>query len=90
MAKHSLLFRCVLHHQGATSLEEWIDKKDFSVDKPIMAPNWHVPTDEEVKFANELLKLHLESALDDLLKICQSKIHSDPGNNWMFVLNNFL
>lgn len=73
-------YKCVLHHQDATSLEEWIDMKDFSVDKPIMAPNWHVPTDEEVQFANELLKVHLESALDDLLKICQSKIHSDPGN----------
>lgn len=72
--------RCVFHHAAAPALEEWISTKDFTDDKPCLAPTWHVPCAEEVHFANELLKLHLDSALDDLLKICKSKIHSDPGN----------
>ncbi|KAG6411681.1 hypothetical protein SASPL_129765 [Salvia splendens] len=59
---------------------QWVDIKDFSLDKPIMGPKWHVPIEDEISFANELLKLHFESALDDLLTICQSKIHSHPGD----------
>ncbi|KAL0362983.1 UNVERIFIED_CONTAM: Proteasome activator subunit [Sesamum calycinum] len=73
-------YKCVMHHSFDPSLEEWIDTKDFSIDKPVMAPRWHVPVEDEISFANELLKQHFESALDDLLMICQSKIHSDPGN----------
>lgn len=46
-----------------------------------MGPKWHVPTEDEINFANELLSLHFESALDDLLTICQSRIHSDPGTH---------
>ncbi|PHT77454.1 Proteasome activator subunit 4 [Capsicum annuum] len=72
-------YKCVLHHAAAPALEEWISTKDFNEDKPWLAPKWHVPCAEEIHFANELLKLHLDSALDDLLKICKSKIHSDPG-----------
>nr|XP_009762109.1 PREDICTED: proteasome activator subunit 4 isoform X1 [Nicotiana sylvestris] len=72
-------YKCVFHHAAAPALEEWISTKDFTDDKPCLAPTWHVPCAEEVHFANELLKLHLDSALDDLLKICKSKIHSDPG-----------
>lgn len=48
------------------------------------APKWHIPSNEEVQFANELLALHFESALDDILKICQTKMHSDPGNISLF------
>lgn len=44
-----------------------------------MGPKWHVPSDEEIQYANELIELHFKSALDDLLRICQTKIHSDPG-----------
>ncbi|KAK4484733.1 hypothetical protein RD792_007326 [Penstemon davidsonii] len=73
-------YKCVLRHSSAASLEEWIDTKDFSLDKPGITPTWHVPNEEEINFANELLKLHFEFALDDLLTICQSKIHSDPGD----------
>ncbi|KAL8462064.1 hypothetical protein ACS0TY_033224 [Phlomoides rotata] len=73
-------YKCTMHHSFAASLEEWIDTKDFSLDKPEMGPKWHVPTEDEINFANELLSLHFESALDDLLTICQSRIHSDPGD----------
>lgn len=68
-----------MHHSFEASMEEWIDAKDFSLDKPVIGPKWHVPIEDEINFANELLRLHFESALDDLLTICQSKIHSDPG-----------
>lgn len=70
-------------------LEEWISTKDYNSDKPLMGPKWHVPNDEEVQFANELLKLHFHSALDDLLRICQNKIHSDPGNTYSFFSFSF-
>lgn len=73
-------YKCIMHHPFAASLEEWVDTKDFSLDKPEKGPNWHVPTEDEINFANELLRLHFDSALDDLRMICQSKIHSDPGD----------
>lgn len=47
-----------------------------------MGPNWHIPNAKELQFANELLNLHLDSALDDLLKICQTKVYSDTGNGF--------
>lgn len=72
--------KCVLRHSVAASLEEWISTKDFLDDKLPLGPNWHIPCNEEIQFANELLNLHLEGGLDDLGKIWQSKIHSDPGN----------
>ncbi|KAJ8754928.1 hypothetical protein K2173_015440 [Erythroxylum novogranatense] len=72
--------KCIMRHPDATALEEWISTKDYSSDEPLVVPKWHVATDEEVQFANELLILHFESALDDLLRICQNKIHLDAGN----------
>nr|GMC51674.1 proteasome activator subunit 4 [Ipomoea batatas] len=73
-------YKCLLHHSAAPTLEEWISTKDFANDKQWMAPRWHLPCKEEIQFANELLSLHFDSALDDLSRICKSKIHSDPGN----------
>nr|KYP76237.1 Proteasome activator complex subunit 4 [Cajanus cajan] len=72
-------YRCVLSHPDAVALEEWISTKDFSTDERLI-PKWHIPCDEEVHFANELLDIHFKSALDDLLKICQTKIHADQGD----------
>ena len=69
-----------MHHPNASALEEWISSKDHSDNKPLVGPKGHISNAEEVKFANELLDLHLRSALDDLLRICHTKIHSDPGN----------
>ncbi|KAK9269629.1 hypothetical protein L1049_001406 [Liquidambar formosana] len=73
-------YKCISCHPDATALEEWISTKDYSSDEQLMGPSWHVPSDEEVQFANELLNLHFQSALDDLLRICQTKMHSDSGN----------
>jgi hypothetical protein len=42
-------------------------------------PKWHDPSHDELSFANELLQLHFQSALEDLLTICQTKVHSDTG-----------
>lgn len=77
------LLRCVSRHSLSGALEEWISTKDFRFE-PSVGPKWHIPNNEELQFANELLNLHFESALDDLLKICQNKVHSDPGNNLKF------
>ncbi|CAH9135204.1 unnamed protein product [Cuscuta epithymum] len=73
-------YKCLLHHSAAPALEEWISTKDFANDKRLMAPGWHVPCQEEIQFANELLSLHFDSALVELSRICKSKIHSDSGD----------
>ncbi|KAF8409810.1 hypothetical protein HHK36_005889 [Tetracentron sinense] len=72
-------YKCILRHPDAAALEEWISNKDYQNEEPSFGPKWHVPSNNEVMFANELLNLHFQSALDDLLRICQTKIHSDPG-----------
>ncbi|KAG2678329.1 hypothetical protein I3760_12G138800 [Carya illinoinensis] len=73
-------YNCMLRHPGATTLDKWISTKYYSNDELAMAPKWHIPSDDEVQFANELLDLHLQSALDDLYRICQASDDSDPGD----------
>ncbi|GAY37721.1 hypothetical protein CUMW_031230 [Citrus unshiu] len=73
-------YKCVLRHPAAATLEEWISTKNSSDNELLTGPKWHVPSDNEVQFANELLNLHFQSALDDLLRICKTKLHSDSGN----------
>lgn len=74
------LARTILSHPDAAALEDWISTKDYTNGEPVMPPKWHIPSDDEVKFANELLDLHLQSALDDLYRICQARIRSGPGD----------
>ncbi|GAB2279785.1 hypothetical protein Dimus_014424 [Dionaea muscipula] len=73
-------YSCILCHPDAPLLEKWISAKGYSADEPLTAPKWHIPVEEEVSFANELLELHLVSALEELLKICRDKIHTDTGD----------
>lgn len=80
--------RCILSHPDAAVLEEWISTKDYSNDERLI-PKWHIPCDEEVQFANEILDIHFKSALDDLLKICQTKIHADQGNTQSFLSSGY-
>ncbi|KAJ7961002.1 proteasome activator subunit 4-like [Quillaja saponaria] len=72
-------YKCILSHFIVVALEEWISTKDYTDDERLIS-EWHIPCDEELRFANELLDIHFQSALDDLLKICQSKIHTDLGD----------
>ncbi|WOG97891.1 hypothetical protein DCAR_0417232 [Daucus carota subsp. sativus] len=65
-------------HPLSGGLEKWTSTKDFEMESSV-GPTWHISNSAEVQFANELLNLHLDSALDDLLKICQTKVHSDTG-----------
>ena len=78
-----------MRHPAAPALEEWVSTKDYNDDGQLIGPKWHVPSDKEVQFANELLNLHFQSALDDLLRICQTKLHSDPGNMHIHPLRQF-
>nr|DAD24254.1 TPA_asm: hypothetical protein HUJ06_025717 [Nelumbo nucifera] len=73
-------YKCISHHPDTAVLEEWISAKGYQNEDQSLSPKWHIPSDDEILFANELLNLHFQSALDDLLRICQTKIHSDPGN----------
>jgi proteasome activator subunit 4 len=43
-------------------------------------PKWHDPSQDELSFANELLHFHFQSALEDLLTICQTKVNSETGS----------
>ncbi|KAJ8640128.1 hypothetical protein MRB53_016822 [Persea americana] len=73
-------YKCFSCHPAASILEDWISTKDYHKKEQPLSPKWHIPTNDELLFANELLDLHFQSALDDLLRICQNKIHSDLGN----------
>ncbi|XP_077217554.1 proteasome activating protein 200 isoform X2 [Tasmannia lanceolata] len=73
-------YKCFSRHSAAALIEEWISTKDYPKEELSVDPKWHIPSDDEILFANELLDLHFGSALDDLLRICQTKIHSEPGN----------
>ncbi|KAL2944992.1 Proteasome activator subunit 4 [Bienertia sinuspersici] len=73
-------YRCVLQHPDAPLLEKWISTKGCLGEEPLICPKWHVPVQEEISYANELLSIHFQSALDTLVKICQDRIHTDAGN----------
>ncbi|KMT12661.1 hypothetical protein BVRB_4g091190 [Beta vulgaris subsp. vulgaris] len=73
-------YRCVLQHPDAPLMEKWINTKSCLSEKPLICPKWHVPEQDEISYANELLSLHFQSALDALLRICQDRIHNDAGN----------
>uniref|UniRef100_J3MDH3 Proteasome activator complex subunit 4 C-terminal domain-containing protein n=1 Tax=Oryza brachyantha TaxID=4533 RepID=J3MDH3_ORYBR len=66
----------------ANIIEPWGCSKahqDREVEMLNFTPKWHDPSQEELSFANELLEFHFQSALEDLLTICQTKYHSEAG-----------
>lgn len=72
-------YKCISCHPDAAHVEKWIGTKCCLNEGPILYPRWHTPSEDELKFANELLDLHFCSALEDLLRLCQTKVHSEPG-----------
>ncbi|PIA58294.1 hypothetical protein AQUCO_00500316v1 [Aquilegia coerulea] len=73
-------YKCISCHPDAALIEKWISTRSCKNEELMHGPKWHIPNDDELSYANELLNLHFCSALDDLLRMCQAKIHSDPGN----------
>ncbi|XP_073098688.1 proteasome activator subunit 4 isoform X3 [Elaeis guineensis] len=69
--------------QVSSVLEDWVCSKDYGngiKKESNYLPEWHIPSQDELSFANELLDLHFQSALDDLLRICQTKMHYEARN----------
>lgn len=76
-------YKTFTSHLDASVLEDWCCSKSYESGKnrPIyILPKWHIPSQDELSFANELLDLHFQSALDELLIICQTKLHTDAGD----------
>ncbi|XP_078165661.1 proteasome activator subunit 4-like isoform X3 [Carex rostrata] len=67
---------------GATVLEKWGCAKADPDEKreELSPPKWHIPSQEEVSFANELLEFHLISPLENLQNICQTETQSEAGD----------
>uniref|UniRef100_A0A0E0LAS8 Proteasome activator subunit 4 n=1 Tax=Oryza punctata TaxID=4537 RepID=A0A0E0LAS8_ORYPU len=66
----------------ANIIEPWGCSKahqDREVEMLKFTPKWHDPSQDELSFANELLEFHFQSALEDLVTICQRKNHSETG-----------
>ncbi|CAL5038172.1 unnamed protein product [Urochloa decumbens] len=65
-------------------IEPWGCSKahqDREVEMLNFSPKWHDPSQDELSFANELLQFHFQSALEDLLTICQTKDHSETAGD---------
>ncbi|XP_025810985.1 proteasome activator subunit 4 [Panicum hallii] len=70
-------------HPIGNIIEPWGCSKahqDREVEMLNFPPKWHDPSQDELSFANELLQFHFQSALEDLLTICQTKLHSETGD----------
>jgi proteasome activator subunit 4 len=66
---------------GGTILEMWGCTKADPDEKreELNPPKWHIPSQEEVSFANELLEFHLISPLENLQNMCQTETQSEAG-----------
>ncbi|KAJ6818123.1 proteasome activator subunit 4 [Iris pallida] len=75
-------YKTLSFHPAASALEDWGCSKNYEDGKNgnlSVLPKWHIPTHDELSFANELLDLHFQSALHDLLRICHTKMHTDTS-----------
>ncbi|OAY75058.1 Proteasome activator subunit 4 [Ananas comosus] len=67
---------------ASAAFEPWGCSKDYKVGRNEtlnLPPKWHISSQDELSFANELLELHFQSALDDLSRICETRIHTNAG-----------
>ncbi|XP_074569693.1 proteasome activator subunit 4 [Curcuma longa] len=64
-------------------IEEWpcskVSENEVN-EKVVPLPWWHIPTHDELSFVTELLDIHFQSALDDLFKICHTKMPMEAGD----------
>ncbi|VAI85409.1 unnamed protein product [Triticum turgidum subsp. durum] len=70
-------------HSIANIIEPWGCSKahqDREVEMLNFPPKWHDPSQDELSFANELLEFHFQSAVEDLLTICQTEVQSETGD----------
>ncbi|XP_020109753.1 proteasome activator subunit 4-like isoform X2 [Ananas comosus] len=75
-------FMPLLCQPASAAFEPWGCSKDYNVgrNEPLnLPPKWHISSQDELSFANELLELHFQSALDDLSRICETRIHTNAG-----------
>uniref|UniRef100_M8CC88 Proteasome activator complex subunit 4 n=1 Tax=Aegilops tauschii TaxID=37682 RepID=M8CC88_AEGTA len=74
----------------ANIIEPWGCSKahqDREVEMLNFPPKWHDPSQDELSFANELLEFHFQSAVEELLTICQTEVQSETGT-YILVLTN--
>eukprot|EP00250_Pteridium_aquilinum_P007746 c17405_g1_i1 orf=311-5854(-) len=75
-------YRLYQKYTGLEGIEEWLSTKPDSGFDKTDGPIWHLPSANEISFANELLDLHLKGALAELKSICvhsNSEISSSPA-----------
>jgi proteasome activator subunit 4 len=73
-------YRSVPALPNSAGVDPWLGTRGASRPPPGLLPTWHVPNDEEVAFANELLALHLTGALSDLSQIVEE---GTAGTKWI-------
>ncbi|MCO5605356.1 hypothetical protein L7F22_059539 [Adiantum nelumboides] len=84
------VFRSVIHYYpldqyrrhktyaNMEGVEQWLSTKaDSGLDKE--GPIWHVPSQTEIGFADELLEMHLKGALTELKSICLRSYQENAG-----------
>ncbi|KAH7293640.1 hypothetical protein KP509_28G034600 [Ceratopteris richardii] len=72
-------YRISKSYSGLDGIEEWISMKvDSGIEEK--GPLWHLPSQNEVSFANELLEMHLKAALVQLQAVCSESYQGDSGN----------
>uniref|UniRef100_A0A0D6R2L6 Proteasome activator subunit 4 n=1 Tax=Araucaria cunninghamii TaxID=56994 RepID=A0A0D6R2L6_ARACU len=72
-------YKCCLRYSCIKGLEEWISTKESDTAKALEGPKWHLPNNDEMVFANEILDVHLRSVLVKLKQICQTEHHQESG-----------
>ncbi|XP_024522024.1 proteasome activator subunit 4 [Selaginella moellendorffii] len=75
-------YRSCSGYPGHDGIESWISTKEPSLS--LVSPMWHLPSEEEVAFAEEVIQLHLRNALLDLRSLCE--MNSVPNKEKLRIL----